>query len=56
MTQTIVIGHKYGQDTPVAVEIWEECSGMDRLIQVIELSELTEVKISDTHYLVVRQL
>jgi len=53
MTQTITIEAK---DTPIAVEIWEDCSGMDRLIQVIEILETTEVPISDTHYLIVRQL
>lgn len=53
MTQTITIETK---DNPVAVEVWEECSGMDRLIQVIEVLEPTKVQISDNHYLVVRQL
>jgi hypothetical protein len=53
MTQTITIESK---DKPVAVEVWEDCSGMDRLIKVIEILEPTDVQISDSHYLVVRQL
>jgi hypothetical protein len=53
MRQTITIQSK---DTPVTVEIWEDGSGMDRLIQVIEILEPTDIQISDTHYLIVRQL
>jgi hypothetical protein len=53
MTQTITIE---SQDNPVAVEVWENGSGMDRLIKVIEVLETTDIQISDSHYLVVRQL
>ena len=53
MTQTITIESK---DNRIAVEVWEDCSGMDRLIKVIEIIETTDIQISDTHYLVVRPL